>query len=684
MEPTTPMLKQYEQIKSQHRDCILFFRLGDFYEMFYDDAKKASSILDVVLTSRDSGKSGRVPMCGIPYHAADIYIYKLIKAGQKVAICEQVEDPALAKGLVKRGVTRVITSGTFIDENSVEPRYLACVAPSKKETGIAFADQVSGSISANQYPDAAKAMEAIAGLPVHECIFPAASEETIRPLFGHPVLRARGVALSPVEDWCFNADIARKGLLEHFHTKTLKGFGIDELPLAVSSAGALLEYMKRMNKQPLRHIDRISLYSDGDYVFVSPEACRGLEIEELVKTIDRTLTPLGKRLFRNWVYHPLKNVEAIRGRRDAARILKESPGVRAEIEKSLKNMPDIEKALSRISCGYAAARDMLALRTGFSRVPDIQKALSPITAENGLLKVEDIPEVRSLLENAINPDVSLSNPEGKTIRAGYNSELDSLRDIQENGRQWLRNLQESEMKRTGIGSLKAGYNTIFGYYIEVSKTNLPFVPADYIRKQTLVNGERFITPELKEFEEKMLTAEEKILKIEAGLLREIQAKLLDRSADLHAVSTQIAVVDCLLGLSALAAQPGYIPPEITGDAEISIQEGRHPVVELYSSDPFVPNDTYLDCKENHLLIITGPNMAGKSTYIRQTAVLVIMAQMGSFIPAKSARIGIVDKIFTRIGARDDISKGHSTFMVEMSETAGILNNLSERSLIILD
>jgi DNA mismatch repair protein MutS len=684
MENITPMLRQYQELKSRYADCILFFRLGDFYEMFYDDAKVASGILDVVLTSRDAGKGGRIPMCGIPYHAKDSYLAKLIKAGFKVAICEQVEDPALAKGLVKRDVIRVITSGTFIDEASSDSRYLMSLSFNDGGIGVSFTDAFSGQIQTNAYADKAKVIESIAKLPLYECLFPAGDEEKAKEIFGHPLLKNRGISLSSFEDWAFNPDIAQKSLLEHFNIPSLSGFGIAEMPLAISSAGALLEYLKQMNHQAMRHIDKITFYSDSDYTYISPAACHGLELDELFTTIDHTLTPLGKRTLREWMYHPLKTKESIACRQEAVQLLKNNGSLQQELSLLLRNIPDIEKNLSRISCGYGQAKDLLALRNTLLRIPQIQKTLLPLSAKNTLFNLEDPNEIRILLEKAINPDIPLSNPEGKTIRSGYHKELDELREIQENGREWLKDLQAKEIKRTGISSLKIGFNQVFGYYLEVTNSNLNAVPPDYIRKQTLANAERFITPELKSFEEKMLTAEEKVLRIEKELLNTLFQEILNRSAQLHLTTKGIAVIDALHSLCTLALSPGYILPEISEETEIAITDGRHPVIEKALSSPFIPNDTLLDCKDNHLMIITGPNMSGKSTYIRQVAVLVILAQMGSFIPAQRARIGIVDKIFTRIGAHDEISKGQSTFMVEMSETAGILNNLSNRSLIILD
>ena len=678
------MLKQYQEIKARYQNCVLFFRLGDFYEMFGEDARRACNILDVVLTSRDAGKAGRIPMCGIPHHASETYISKLIKAGLKVAICEQVEDPALAKGIVRREVIRVISSGTYIDESSFELRHLVCVSVKDNKCALAFTDTASGAIQTNEYSSIPRLAEVISKLPVYECVFPISEEEKVKEIFKNPLLRGKNITLSAFDDWAFNSDIGKKSLQEHFHIHNLRGFGIEEMALSISAAGALLEYLKQMHKQPLRHLHKISLYADSDYVFISPAACYGLELESLMQSIDHTLTNAGKRRLKDWIYHPLKSKEEILTRQKAVTLLRKNSDIREGLGRLLHNTPDIEKSVSRVSCGTSSAKDLIALRSTLLKQPNIQKTLTSLAEENSLFNLEDIPELRELLTRAISPDIPLSHPEGNIINKGYHQELDSLHDIQENGRNWLKNLQEQEIKRTGINSLKIGYNQVFGYYIEISKANLSRAPQEYIRKQTLTNGERYLTPELKEFEEKILTAQEKILRIERGLIDEISKIILDHSAQLHIFSASLAVLDALYSLSLLSASSGYIAPEITEEFTINIKDGRHPVVEKSISEQFIPNDTLLDTNDNHLIMLTGPNMAGKSTYIRQTAILVIMAQMGSYIPASSASIGMVDKIFTRIGAHDEITKGQSTFMVEMSETAGILNNLSERSLVILD
>ncbi|MBF0522593.1 MAG: DNA mismatch repair protein MutS [Candidatus Omnitrophica bacterium] len=682
---STPMLKQYHIIKKKHQDCILFFRLGDFYEMFYEDAKVVSKELDLVLTGRGKDINGRVPMCGFPHHASENYIARLVKRGYKIAICEQLEDPALAKGIVKRDIIRIITAGTYLDESSTDTRYLLALAPTPKSMGISFIDPASGTIYTNQYPyDIKRITELLAKLAVYECIYPSSQEELIKNIFKQPTLQHKNICLSSYQDWCFNTEMAQKNICEHFGVHNLSGFGIDELPQAQASCGALLEYLKEMNKQPLRHIDRISLYIDEDYVFITPAATRGLELENFIQTLDETLSPLGKRKFHFWFTHPAKDVEIIRERQEAIKLLKRHDLIQKDLKIHLSKITDLEKCLSRISYGYTHVKDLLALRNALVRIPDFINIVRTLKNANDLFEIEDIPELRMLLEQTVNEDVPLSHPDGKIIKAGYHPELDNLRNIQNHGREWLKNFQAQEIKKTGINSLKVGFNKVFGYYIEITRSNLDLVPPDYIRKQTLVNGERFITPGLKEYEEKILTAEDKILKIENEIVRELHQKILDHSENLHRFCQSLATIDCLYALSMLANSYNYCCPDVNNGDVLSIKEGRHPVVEKTTTDTFVPNDTLLDSEDNHLIILTGPNMAGKSTYIRQSALLTIMAQTGSFIPAKSATIGIVDKIFTRIGAHDDISKGQSTFMVEMNETADILNNLTDKSLVILD
>ena len=678
----TPMLKQYQEIKSRHQDCILFFRLGDFYEMFFEDAQQASPLLDLVLTARGHDASGKIPMCGIPYHSAESYIAKLIKAGKKVAICEQMEDPSQAKGIVKRDVIRIITAGTYLDDNP-DARSLMSLMP-LKDGGFGFAstNTTSGTIMTDRITNVHQAVELLTKLSVAECIFPESQSETIKELLAHPLLKLKNIQITPYHDWCFNADMAKKSLCAHLGVLNLNGFGIEDLPPAQSACGALLEYLKQTSKTDLKHVNRIALYANDHYVFISPAAHYGLELETVLKVLDLTVTPMGKRSFRLWLYHPLKDITALTKRQDAVACLNENLKNTQTLDECLHFMPDLEKALSRISCRCATIKDILGLRQGLLRAPLIMEAVNPLG--NPLLKITDIPVLRELLFKSIDPDVPIGKPEGKTIAMGIDAELDELRGLAENGRRWLLKYQTEEIKRTGINSLKVGFNNVFGYYIEISKSQQKSVPTDYIRKQTLVNGERYITPELKTYEEKIQSAQDKINTIEKRLLATIETQALDHSMKIQEYCQQLATVDCLLSMQKLFKYDGYILPQLnTGDL-IDIKDGRHPIVERAVTNGFTPNDTLLDTQKQHLIILTGPNMAGKSTFIRQSALLIILAQMGAPIPAKEATIGICDKIFTRIGAHDEITKGQSTFMVEMTECAHILNNLTPRSLVILD
>lgn len=680
---TTPMLKQYLEIKSKHQDCILFFRLGDFYEMFYDDARDASRILDLVLTSRGSDDKGKIPMCGIPYHSAENYISRLVKAGRKVAICEQVEDPELAKGIVRREVIRIITAGTFLDDGD-QARFLLTLAPSAKAYGAAFTDTATGSIQTNEFTSEHQVLELLSKIPLHECVYPENKEKEVRKLLAHPMLRLKNVTLTPFRGWSFEPERGRKVLLEHFAVQSLRGFGIEPLTQAQAAAGALVEYLREMNKTPLKHLDRISLYNDSGYVFISPAAHYGLELESLLDAMDQTVTPMGRRLFRFWLYHPLKAVPLINQRLDAVEYLKANALLHTDLTANrLKSMPDLEKSLSRLSCGCSSPKDFLVIRSALERAPGISASLASAAAVNSLLEVRDIPSLREKLVLAINPDMPLAKNEGKVIRKGFNAELDELKGLQDNGLEWLQSFQAQEIRRTGINSLKVGFNKVFGYYIEISNANLKSVPPDYQRKQTLVNGERFITPELKTYEHKILTAQERILRLEAEILSGLAAEIISAMGDLHRYCREVAAVDALASLASLALRQDYVRPGLSDGNELLLEAARHPVLDSILGGEFIPNDTRLG-DDARLILLTGPNMSGKSTYIRQNALLVIMAQMGSFVPARLARIGVVDKIFTRIGAHDEISRGQSTFMVEMTEAADIVNNLTARSLIVLD
>ena len=662
-----------------------FFRLGDFYEMFNEDAQIASKVLDITLTARGKGSTNTMPMCGFPYHSAESYISKLIKAGYKVAICDQIEDASTTKNIVKRDVTRIITSGTYLDEHNYTQRLLLSLNLNGKKLGLAFTDPSNGVIHTNQMKyDINTIIQLLVKLPIYECIFPENIEKDIRHIFDSPSLKLKNITLSFIDNWSFNIDTTRRTLLNHYNIKNLHSFGIENLPYAISTAGALLEYLKQLNKQPLKHMDKISLYSDDTFAWISPAAYKGLELDSVVKALDHTKTPLGKRKFIQWFFNPLKHSKPIIHRQEAITHLLQMTDIHNSIKKVLNLIPDIEKNISRLSYGYKNPKDLLAIRNTLTLTLKLNTLVKSLHSENTMFTCNDVPDLRILLENAINEDIPLTNADGKVIRKGFNKDLDDLYEIQNNGRHWLKEFQKKEIESTNIPSLKVGYNKVFGYYIEITKIHIQKIPNHYIRRQTLTNAERYITPELKEYEEKVLCAQEKILTIETTLIDQIQQKILSYSLDLHKLCESIANIDCISSLTDLANTHNYTRPIIYDDTRLNIQDGRHPVVEKNITDDFIANDTNLNCEDKHFLILTGPNMAGKSTYIRQSAILVIMAQIGSFIPAKEAHIGLVDKFFTRIGAHDDITRGQSTFMVEMNETADILNNLTDKSLIIID
>ena len=681
METATPMLRQYQQIKSSNRDFILFFRLGDFYEMFFDDAKIASRVLDLVLTSRGTNKTGKIPMCGVPFHAAEAYIARLVKAGFKVAVCEQVEDPKLSKGIVRRKIVRRITPGTYIPEEDISTGFIATLSKVKNVWGLALLDIQTGVFMANEF-SAEEVVEEIARQNISEVVFPEGENETEEILF-RPQIKIKSIMKSPREAWRFLKDEAARILKDHFSVASLKGFGFDESDVAVRSAGALLAYVKDMVLESSAHITALRVMQKGKNLYIPASAQYGLGLEDVFKVIDFTGSSIGKRTLRSWMFSPLLDVDLIRRRQDAVEFLLRQ-SISEDIHKVFYNMTDAQKALSRLACGQGRPRDLLAilqvLERGFKVVDLLGEAKNPLL----VLKMSDVKDIYELLKNALNPDIPVQNFAGKVIKAGFNKELDELRSLQSDARSLLKRMQEDEIRKTGISSLKIGYNKVFGYYIEVTKANLNLVPNNYIRKQTLVNAERFITPQLKEFEERILFATERALALEDHLIKSLITAVLNKTPALQESFRRLGNIDSLSALAVFAEKFRCCKPDVDDSFVIDIKAGRHPVVEQYLGGDFVANDILLNNKDASLLLITGPNMAGKSTYIRQAAILVILAQMGAFIPAEYARIGIVDKVFTRIGAQDEIAKGQSTFMVEMSETASILNNATERSLVILD
>lgn len=690
----TPMIQQYLQIKQNYQDAILFFRLGDFYEMFFQDAEIASRELEITLTARDGGGGKKVPMCGVPYHSAETYIARLIAKNYKVAICEQVESPGESKGIVRREVTRVVTPGTimegqFLDEKSYN--YLACVVKLANFWGLAYADITTGHFMATQF----------SGLRSKESLF----DELTRLQPKEVLLSDEGI-LQGMETGKFMVSFLdpeactlsqAKKLLERHYGPGWKHTGIEKYPGAICAAGGLLAYLYETQKQRLAQIGHIGIYSTGQFMILDAASRRNLEITTslidgsrrgtLLSVLDFTRTAMGGRMLRSWLEQPLMDIREISRRQDAVEKIVENIFLRDSLHNILSPIYDLERLGGKVASGTANARDLISLKQSLKLIPELKNVLADSGAE--LLddisrQIDSLEDIYKLLENSIMDEPPISVREGGIIKPGYNDEVDRLRKASTQGKTWLTELEAKERERTGIKSLKIGYNKVFGYYIEVTRANLKQVPNDYIRKQTLVNAERFITPKLKEYEELILGAEDRLVQIEYQLFCEVRNKVADAVGRLQHTSECIAKVDALLSLAEAAVRNNYVRPVLSESRDLFIKEGRHPVVEMMlGSGEFVPNDTNMNEKE-FLLIITGPNMAGKSTYMRQVALIVLMAQVGSFVPADEAIIGIVDRIFTRVGAADDLAGGRSTFMVEMSECRTIMEYGTGRSLIIMD
>ena len=689
------MMEQYFRIKTTLRDTLLFFRLGDFYEMFYEDAKVGSRVLEIALTSRQ-----KVPMCGVPYHAVNSYLAKLLKRGYKVAICEQVEDPRMAKGVVKREVIKILTPGTAVEVDpdvAKENIYIAAVVPGPAGWGLALIDLSSGDMKATEREASAEKTlpdELLKSAP-KEIVYPEGEEAAVEGLLAKSDLK--NVLRSPAEAWAFEAAQAVHTLIDHFRVASLAGFGLEGKSLAVAAAGGLLYYLKRVRKDSLGLVHKISYMSGADHMALDAASVRNLELtknlrdgrveDSLLGLIDLTVTPMGGRLLRNWLLRPLVDLNGIRSRQDAVEELGRDAVARGQMRDALKAVLDLERLTGKISLAAAHPRDLVALKTSLQPLPKLRVLLA--SAASGPLaelrgRWDDADDIAGRIDRAILDEPAYLLTEGGIIKDGFDPDLDELRSVSRTGKSFISGLEKKERERTGIGSLKVKFNKIFGYFIEVTKSNLPQVPPDYIRKQTLVGSERFMTPELKDYEEKVLHAEERIVEIEARLFAEVRAAVGQEAQRLLAVSANVAHLDVFAALAETASLRNYVRPEMTADDRIEIRDGRHPVVEMTGGEPFIPNDTRLDRDDAQVLIITGPNMGGKSTYLRQVALIVILAQMGSFVPAREARIGVVDRIFTRIGAMDFLSVGQSTFMVEMLETSNILNNATPRSLILLD
>jgi DNA mismatch repair protein MutS len=692
---STPMMEQYLRIKKDYQDALLFFRLGDFYEMFYEDAKIASPVLEIALTSRH-----KIPMCGIPYHAADSYLGKLLRQGFKVAICEQVEDAKLARGVVKRDVTKVLTPGTAVElepEGAKESNYIASLFLKEKGWGLALIDLASGQMRAAQSDSQDKRVlpDELFKVSPTEIVFPEGEEKHVIEILSSNNMIS--ILKSPLEDWAFDFSQAKNFLEGHFKVKSLAGFDLADKDLAVSAAGALLYYLKKVRKDSLSLIYKVSYVQSGTQMILDATAIKNLELvknlrdggrkDSLLDIIDFTVTSMGSRLIRNWLLQPLLRCVDIEKRLDAVSEFLSRTIERKELREGLKEIFDLERLKGKISLAVAHARDLVSLKKSLLPLPQIQKMIKPFSSKviKKIHKLWDnAQDLVSLIDRAILEEPAFLLTEGRIIKDGFNSELDELRKLSRSGKSFISSLEKKEREKTGISSLKIRYNKVFGYYIEVTKPNLSLVPDDFIRKQTLVNSERFSTPELKEYEEKVLTAEEKIADLEYNLFLEIREKISKETTRLQRIASDVARLDVLSSLAELASIRSYRRPQVKKGEKISIVEGRHPVIEVTNDDPFIPNDTYLDRAEDQILIVTGPNMGGKSTYLRQVALICILAQMGSFVPAKEAQIGTVDRIFTRIGAMDFLSVGQSTFMVEMLETAKILNSATEKSLILLD
>lgn len=692
----TPLMRQYHQIKAKYPDTVLLFRLGDFYETFEEDAAITARVCGIVLTKRGNGSESDTPLAGFPYHQLDNYLPKLVKAGYRVAVCEQLEDPKLARGIVRRDVVEVVTPGVAMNDKLLEAgrnNYLAAVVVERDVAGIAFCDISTGEFSAAEAA-ADEVTEVLESIAPAEIVVSRAQKD----LFAAMRLSSEP-RITRLEEWIFDHEYATERLREHFGTHSLKGFGIEELRLGTVAAGAVMHYLLETQRTRLKHIRRISRYSHGDFIALDPATKRNLEIvfstsesgrgASLLSVLDRTSTPMGGRLLKRWIIHPLKSREQIEKRLTAVETLYRETSVLAELEKELRAVCDLERVISRVATMRATPRDLGNIRTTLEHLPRIVELLARVdtptlTAIARGLAVPD--ELLDRLQSALPEEPAATLGDGGVIRGGYSPEVDELRDLRASGKSYIESLQERERSRTGISSLKVGFNNVFGYYIEITNANRDRAPEDYTRKQTLANAERYITPELKEYEEKVLHAEEKLSALERELFNELQAFTAERADVVLRNAQLLAGLDCFVGFARVALERDYVRPLVDDSTRLEIIAGRHPVVEtmLPPGERYVPNDTLLDTDEHQIAIITGPNMSGKSSLLRQVGLIVLLAQIGSFVPAEQATIGIVDKIFTRVGAQDNLAAGESTFLVEMHESANILNNATDRSLILLD
>ena len=691
---TTPARRQYLRIKREHQEEILLFRMGDFYETFDDDARTVSRELEIALTSREMGRGQRVPMAGIPYHALEPYLARLIKKGYRVAICEQTSDPATSRGLVDREVVRVVTPGTVIEESLLDQKsnnYLASVVVAEGEAGLAYVDITTSEFATSQFALPHLSVE-LGRLMPSEVLRPRGQE-------GDVVAQEGGVEATVLEPDAFDLEWSRESLLSHFGVASLEGYGCEGLPLAIRAAGAIVDYLGKNQKASLGQVNSLYTYSTDSYMVLDPQTRRNLELFEggrwgdsrasLLWVLDRTWTSMGGRLLRRWLGQPLLEVDALVRRQDAVAWFHRSGLRRGRVTSVLESISDIERLVNRVRGNTASPRDLVALGHSLDAAPELRAILRE-EEDAGLVEwlaqeLGDNREVVELVRSAINDDPPLSVGEGGVIREGFSPELDELRGSSRKAQEYIAGVERKERERTGIKSLKVGYNKVFGYYIEVSKPNLSRVPEEYIRRQTLVGGERFITPEMKEYESLILSAQDRIGELENALYRRVCHQVGEAASSVMETARAVTQVDVFCSLAEVASRYGYVRPELKEGEELEIRQGRHPVVErTLPSGAFVPNDARLSTADEQLIVLTGPNMSGKSTYIRQVAIITLMAQVGSYVPAESATVGIVDRIFTRVGLQDDLAVGQSTFMVEMLETAAILNHATSRSLLILD
>ena len=698
----TPLMKQYAQVKAKYPDTILLFRMGDFFETFEEDAKVTSRVLGITLTRRGNGAAGDIPLAGFPHHALDAYLPKLLKAGYRVAVCEQLEDPKLAKGIVKRDVIEVVTPGVAFSDKILDQKqnnYLAAIAlphaiaGADDIVGFAFVDASTGEFSAGEFAFR-HLPEQVASVAPSELLVQKRDAQSLIDLLK---LSFSGL-YSKLDDWLFERDFGYDLLLQHFNTKTLKGFGIEDFGIGMTAAGAVMHYLQETQKQNLLHIRKITPFTIEGYIVLDAPTKRNLEIatsadgtEEgsLFGVLDRTQTPMGGRLLKRWISQPLKVLDTICERLDAVEELVRTEKLRHDVADVLARIGDLERLNMRVCTGRATPRDLVALRGILQEVQTLSTLLRPLQSralDSLRSTLHPLDDIVALIAQSIEPDPPATLAEGGVIRTGYSAELDELRTLAFHGKKWIADLQKTERERTGVGSLKVGFNNVFGYYIEVTNAHKEKIPSDYIRKQTLTGAERYVTPALKEQEEKILHAEEKLLALETSVFNEIRMSIAARSVEVQDNARAIATLDCFTALAGCAVDYDYVRPHVEDSSVLAITGGRHPVIErlLPPGEFYVPNDVRLSTDAEQILIITGPNMSGKSSYLRQVGLIVLLAQIGSFVPAEKASIGIVDKIFTRVGASDRITTGESTFLVEMHEAAHIVNTATERSLILLD